>query len=115
MMVLSLVLLCGVRVALGMFTFVDWNAQYADIERLHDLSEEFKYTDVVAVTSTGERATPDRSATFSNLKHHFVVRCGCLAGRHVNKSCGIALLLRKRVFKQRDVYDVPSVPAALQG
>eukprot|EP00959_Pyramimonas_sp_CCMP1952_P013381 282238-Pyramimonas_sp.AAC.1 len=95
-MFLPLVRPSWVRVVFGMFTFVHWNAQYAYIVRLHDLSEEFKFTDVVAVTSTGERATPDRSAAFSNLKSHFVVRCGYLAGRHVNKSCGIALLLRKK-------------------
>eukprot|EP00959_Pyramimonas_sp_CCMP1952_P426160 8926167-Pyramimonas_sp.AAC.1 len=63
-------------------------------------------TDIVAVRSTGEKATPDRSASAPDLKCPFVLRCGYLAGSHVTMSCGTAHLPRKRVLKRRTVVDV---------
>eukprot|EP00959_Pyramimonas_sp_CCMP1952_P455161 9471101-Pyramimonas_sp.AAC.1 len=110
------VLVCALWLAVSdMFTFVAWNCQHGDVERYQDLSEEFRFTDIVAVTSTGERAAADRLPVCTDLRVHFVLRCCFVPGVHVSRACGTALLLRKRVFKPKDVYDVPSVPISLQG
>eukprot|EP00959_Pyramimonas_sp_CCMP1952_P155042 3243836-Pyramimonas_sp.AAC.1 len=87
----------------------------ADVARLHDISEEFKHVDVVALTGTCERAPADRAVVFTTLRYHIALRSGFVAGEYVNRSCGITLLLRRRVFRRKHVVAAPPVPESLRG
>ena len=69
----------------------------------------------IALTRTGEKAAPDCVPVYTDVRFHFVIRFGLRPSTHVKMMCGISLLLRKRVFKRRDVYDVPAVLAQIQG
>eukprot|EP00959_Pyramimonas_sp_CCMP1952_P114898 2402178-Pyramimonas_sp.AAC.1 len=64
--------------AAGMCTYVHLNCQSAELERLGDISDEFKLTDIIAVTSTGERAQ-GRDARYSDLR---------FPGGQASKRCG---------------------------
>ena len=82
--------------------------------RLNEISEEFAHVDLIALTSTGERAS-EQVSTRSACKFHFAIHSGFVPSRHCNKSCGIILMVRKRKFRAKHVIDTPAVPAQLRG
>eukprot|EP00959_Pyramimonas_sp_CCMP1952_P243025 5079996-Pyramimonas_sp.AAC.1 len=53
--------------AAGMFTYVHWICQCADLERLGDISDEFTWTGIIAVSSAGEGAGPRGTAFRSEI------------------------------------------------
>eukprot|EP00959_Pyramimonas_sp_CCMP1952_P388795 8146221-Pyramimonas_sp.AAC.1 len=98
-----------------MLTFVHWNCMRADELRLNDISEELATIDLIALTSTGERASQDQATTRSSLRYHYAIHSGYVPSRHSNRSCGTVLLIRKSKFRMKHLVDTPAVPKYLRG
>eukprot|EP00959_Pyramimonas_sp_CCMP1952_P138875 2906784-Pyramimonas_sp.AAC.1 len=83
--------------------------------RLNDISEEFSQVDLIALTSTGERASQEQATIRSSCRFHSCIHSGFVPSRHANKSRGITLMIRKRKFRAKHVIDTPAIPQQFRG
>lgn len=68
----------------------------AAMDRLEQISREFRRHEAVALLGTGERRDGEEVVR-ATLRHHVALRFGWkVSGRSVNKSCGITLLLKPK-------------------
>mmetsp|Transcript_69844 Transcript_69844/g.197903 ORF Transcript_69844/g.197903 Transcript_69844/m.197903 type:complete len:216 (-) Transcript_69844:2846-3493(-) len=104
------------RATTTMISCIQYNPLSATSEdRLEEISTEFRFAHVVALTGTQRRARQKDEVTQATCGRHRVYHWGHYGARLTNKAAGCSFLLHKRYFREPHVHTVFVPPSALQG